>query len=253
MDRVYHAQQRPFNHIRDAGIALREVNPQQRHIGVLYRDSASNDVLFLHLAWHFDLKCNPPNETYLWIDPAIHPRRLIQVAAVCRMVWRANGRNTIPYGFCPPSDCFDATTGEYLFGPTQYGLTCATFVLAIFHRAGIVLVHYETWPVNRPGDAEWQTSIVDALRNTSTATPEHIRAVQSDVGATVRYRPEEVAGAAIVVPMPASFQAVEERSREILIRLRNPQASLSQRNLLQSLCQRIGDFWRRIVRKIQRH
>lgn len=253
MDRVYHAQQRPFDQIRGAGIALREVNPQQRHIGVLYHNSASNDVLLLHLAWHFDLRCNPPSETYLWVDPVIHPRRLIQVAAVCRLVWRRNGRDKIPYGFCPPNDCFDAATGEYLFGPTQYGLTCATFVLAIFHRAGIALGKYETWPVNRPGDAQWQESIVDVLRNTPNATPEHVNRVQHDVGATVRYRPEEVAGAALVTPVPAVFQAAEERSRQILIRLRNPQAPVSKRSLLQPLCQRLGDFWRWIVRNIQRH
>ena len=244
MDRVHHAQDKPFDLIRSAGIAIRELNPEQRHIGMLYRDSASNQILFLHLAWHFDLRHDAPRHSYLWVDPAITARRLVQVAAVCRLVWRANGRNAIPYGFGPPSDCLAADTGEYLFGPTGFGLTCATFVLAVFHRAGLKLVRYAAWPIGRPGDPEWQRRIVEELRNhTPTATLEHVRAIERDIGTTVRFRPEEVAGAATVTPQPAGFHIACERGEQILIRLRKPHQTQSQRILLQSVRQWIRELW----------
>jgi hypothetical protein len=221
MDRVYHATQRPISQIRGVGLAIRETSPHQRHIGILYLDSASKEILFLHLAWHFDLRHETPNDTYLWVDPALPARRLVQVAAVCRQVWRANGQARIPYGFGPSHACLDQESGKYLFGPTGFGLTCATFVFAVFTRAGLELAHYATWPLDRPGDRDWQNAIVDELRKRSTATDEHIHAVENDIGTMARFRPEEVAGAAIAASIPASFQIAEERSRQILVRLGN--------------------------------
>jgi hypothetical protein len=221
-ERVHHSHQKPFSQIRGAAIAIREVDRRQRHTGILYRDSGSGEVFLLHLAWHFDLRHDAPRESYLWVDPTFAERRLAQVAAICRLVWKANGKGNIPFGFSPPSDCLDAETGTYLFGPSRVGLTCATFVLAVFHRAGLALLEYATWPLDRPEDREWQKLIVDSLRGSDKATPEHLRAVERDVGTTARFRPEEVAGAATITPIPVQFQLAEERSREILVRLRNP-------------------------------
>jgi hypothetical protein len=217
MDRIHSSEQRPFEHVSHAAIAVRSVDPQQRHLGILHRVSGSGDVMLMHLAWHCDLKNIPPKKTYLWIDPAIPTPRLRQVAAMCRKVWRSNGPS-VPYAFSPPNDCFDQATGQYLLGPTRFGLTCATFVLAVFHAAGLRLIEYESWPEDRPGDIEWQRKILAALRRTQTATPDHIRSVESEVGG-VRYRPEEVAGAATVSPLPAEFTAAVERGQEILVRL----------------------------------
>src|SRR5882724_10684992 len=193
MERVYQYHAKPFEQLRSAALAIREIDPQQRHIGLLHWDAALKQVMFLHLAWHFDLRCETPRPDYFWIDPAVSARRLVQVAAVCRLVWRANGKKRIPYGFGPPSDCLDTQTGEYLFGPAGFGLTCSTFVLAVFHRAGLALVRYDTWPLNRPGDAKWQKRIVTALAATPGASADPIRAVADDVGVTIRFRPAAVA------------------------------------------------------------
>jgi hypothetical protein len=134
------------------------------------------------------------------------------VAAVCRKVWRANGRY-VPYAFSPPNDCFDSVTWEFIFGPTRLGLTCSTFVLAVFHTARLPLVDYSSWPVNRPGDSEWQQRIVSLLKG--RAPEAHVEAVSREVG-SARFRPEEVAGAATVNPLPASFELAAERGEQIL-------------------------------------
>jgi hypothetical protein len=243
MERLYTAEQRPFDQIRGVAIAIREVDPNQRHIGLLYRDSVAKVILFLHLGWHFDLRHEPPRDNYFWVDPAITTRRLVQVAAICRLVWRANGRKSIPYGFGPPSDTLDAATGRYLFGPAGFGLTCATFVFAVFHRAGLDLVRYSTWPLNRPGDVEWQRLVVDNLRNDPNATAEHIRAVENDVGTTARYRPEEVAGAATLSRIPAEFRTVERCGRQILLRMRNRNSTASPQTALQLIAWPFRAIW----------
>ncbi len=98
-------------------------------------------------------------------------------------------------------------------------------MLAVFHRAGLALVRYDTWPLNRPGDAEWQKRIVAALGATPDATADHMRAVEHDVGVTVRYRPEEVASAATVDRIPVDFLVAEERAALLLTRLRTGQSA----------------------------
>jgi hypothetical protein len=219
MERVHCVDEKPFEDVQHVAVAIRGLAGAQRHLGMLHRDGDSDSVLMLHLAWHHDLKNEPPKPSYLWVDPAVHPRRLTQVAAICRHIWRANQKGGIPYGFSPPNDCFDAETGRYLLGPTQHGLTCATFVLAVFHIAGLQLVQYDTWPVSRDGDAEWQQRIVTLLQQHG-APAKHIEAVSSELG-SIRYRPEEVAGAATMSALPADFHTAAERGQRILDRPRN--------------------------------
>jgi hypothetical protein len=108
-------------------------------------------------------------------------------------------------------------------------LTCATFVLAVFHRAGLPLLRYETWPNGRAGDSEWPTRIVAALAATPGTTTAHTDAVARDVGSTVRFRPEEIAGAATVATMPVDFAVAEAYAAQLLLRLREPPAGKKRR------------------------
>ena len=145
-------------------------------------------------------------------DPAIPSARTRQVAALCRKVWRSN-QKAIPYAFSPPSDCFDRETGVFLLGPTRLGLTCSSFVLAVFHAAGLPLVNYGTWPPPGEADIAWQRHVVEKLRE-HRAPEEHVRAVETEVG-SVRYRPEQVGGAAACDSVPASFEGADLLGRLI--------------------------------------
>ena len=150
----------------------------------------------------------------LWIDPAFPEARLRQVAAICRRVWSQND-SRIPFGLSRPNDCFDHETYAFLIGPTRHGLTCATFILALFLEAGLEIVDYDSWP-SRPDDVRWQEKIVEPLQKRG-ADPTHIAAVQkgTTIGA-VRIRPEEVAGAATLTPLPADYELTRPAAREIL-------------------------------------
>ncbi len=220
MKRVYSQEESSLSNICHAAIAIQSVDSNQRHIGVLHREDGSDEVSLLHLAWHHDLRNHPPKTAYLWVDPKIPSRRMRQVAAFCRKVWRSNDNDrAIPYALSPPNDCFDRLTGKFLLGPTRLGLTCASFVLAIFESVGLPLAKYETWPKARDGDQEWQECIIDHLEKSQPpATTEHVEAVKGEVGA-IRYRPEDVAGAAITSPLPADFASAEELAALIVARL----------------------------------
>ena len=234
MTRVYRNNLRPFDSISTVAIAVGETRLNQRHTGILYRDD--DTVTILELCWNHDLQRNSPDPSFLWADPTAHPRRLAHAADMCRLVWKANQTFGIPYGFSPPTECFDPVTGQFLLGPDGYGLTCATFVLAVFHRVGLPLVVYDTWPIDRPGDREWQQQMVSLLKKTH-ATPEHVAGVERDVG-VVRFRPEEVAGASTIRPTPVAFTNAIPPSEEILALIANPARIAKTENA--SITERLG-------------
>ncbi len=214
MDRVFDASQHAFSEVKHVAVAIGQTGPGQYHIGLIHREAAAPDVLCLHLAWHCRLKNESAGSLIShWIDMPIPSRRAQQVAARCRQIWKANGASSIPYGFSHPSDSFDSMSGRFLIGPTRHGLTCASFVLAVFHFAGIPLVQHETWPADRQGDREWQESVLLTLQS-SQATPAHIAAVSAEVGA-VRFRPTDVAGAATQVP-PVTFDVADAMGARIV-------------------------------------
>jgi hypothetical protein len=219
IEHLFTQQERPLSFLAHVGIAVRCVERAYQHIGILHRDVSAGDVMLLHLAWHHDLRNHRPGNDYLWIDIPLSHFHLRQIAAICRLIGEGNP-DGLPYAFSPPNGCFDATTGRFLIGPTRYGLTCASFVLAVFETAGLPLVRYETWPNQRPDDRNWQEFVLSRLRDSNPrASDAHIAALQEEIGA-VRYRPEEVASAATLTDIPASFQIVQPLSMQLLDKLR---------------------------------
>lgn len=209
--KVLTPDQFPFETIKYIGIAIKKTE-HGHHVGILYRD---NEIRLLHLAWHLRLENDPPTRDYLWISPPIHELRAKQLAANCRLVWRRNAQNGVPYAFSDPRG-FIWPSGELKLGPTKFGLTCATFVLAILEMTGLRLINYDTWE-SRGDDENFQKWVISMLEK-SKVDEAAISAARSEIG-LVRYRPCEVAGAAMVAPPPLDFTdvtlleaAVEEKA-----------------------------------------
>ena len=211
MEGVFKFLDRPVNARAKVAIAVKRNVDNSTHIGILHVQSGSE--LLLHLEWHCRLTSEAPTEDWLVVNLKINKDRLTQVAAKCRQVLGANARGGIPYGFSEPNDCFDIRDGHYLFGPTKHGLTCSSFVVAIFRYAGVNLVQSNTWP-NRSEDAIYQAQLVARLIETNVDA-DHVDFVRTLVGA-IRYRPEEVAGAATIKGLPAHFDQATPPSLEIL-------------------------------------
>lgn len=218
--RIFSPAERPFGEIPNhIAVAITQSGPNQRHVGILYRGEkygSGDSFSLLHLPWHFrPVNEDRPHPVYAWIDPQCARSRGRQLSAICRKVARENVRG-IPYGFSPPNDCFNKKTFAFELGPNRYGLTCSTFVLAIFELAGLRLVAEESWPKNRPEDAQWREMIIESLRRSRKPNVDaHITLLRND-SSTVRFRPEEVAGAAACENNPAAFEHASSQAIHII-------------------------------------
>ncbi len=137
------------------------------------------------------------------------------VAAHCRLIARryASPERGLPYGLRYEKTTFRAD-GKMRLGKAEHGLTCATFILAVLRSAGVELLSLADWPV-RDGDKERHLELLDMLRNDPEVARDHVAAIATEVNG-VRYRPEEVAGAASSAQFPVSFLFAEAAAEQIM-------------------------------------
>lgn len=220
MERVIESSRISPKNVADIGIAIRRCGT---HIGLLYRATVHTPARLLHMPWHNKIRSESPSVDYvLWIDPSIPKERAKVVAAFCRRIWKKNEANGLPYGLSQPNKFFDHT-GRVLKGPAKVGLTCATFVLAVFDTVGLALVRYETWPKPDKKDIERQEELARRLEQDKQVSREHARAFRGEVG-NIRYRPLEVAGAATNDSWPSEHKyaarvAVRVRRKLAMLRV----------------------------------
>lgn len=184
------------------------------HTGVLYRDMRGVQWR-LHLAFHHDLKRETIAPRFwqkaLWVEPGeLDPLTLEELAGLCELVWNRHRSGGLPYGLRYEGAHFDAHA-ELKQGDDEKGLTCATFVLAIFGR-GTPLVDLATWPPATEEDQKWQASIVYYLEQYG-ADPEHVEAVRKQAGC-IRVRPPEVV-AACAHPLPCPHAKARASADEL--------------------------------------
>ncbi|HEY7089649.1 MAG TPA: hypothetical protein VH518_16240, partial [Tepidisphaeraceae bacterium] len=134
--------------------------PRGKHLGLLYRVRAGVPIHIAHLCWHHRLVNVPadPTKILFWISLDLDQDQAEQVAAQCREVGRAGVGRFFPYANSSPRGFFLNERLEFIYGAGSLGLTCASFVLAVFNFVGIDLVNYDSWPI-RPGDEQWLEKI----------------------------------------------------------------------------------------------
>lgn len=198
-------------HFAAVGIMRPRPDENQHHVGVLHRGEAG--VEMLHLAWHMHLRNEDPPQPIIVALPDLRDSRARSVAAMCRLVWRRHSQGGLPYGVRYQSGVFDLGSADLLLDPDAVGLTCATFVLAVYASVGIQLIDCSSWPP-RADDQEWHARIIALLKKYG-ASEEHLHAVQSEFGCS-RFRPEEVAGACLLDELPGRFQQVLPMSEAVL-------------------------------------
>jgi len=131
----------------------------------------------------------------------------------CRRIAYSNAH--IPYGFAFSEKCF-GNDGSYKQMEVGKGLTCATFIIALFHSFALPIVRLESW-IARPEDAEWQKTILRILEQ--RASKEHIAAATAYIG-QFRYRAEEVAAAATSPTPPLDYNECTGLAAAILATIR---------------------------------
>jgi hypothetical protein len=116
--------------------------------------------------------------------------------------------------------CTDPASGE-LLSTTGRGLSCATFVLAVFASLGIDILDLKTWKV-REDDSVWQKQIVDIGRKMRPTAEDHWDYLITKELGCIRYRPQEVAVGATADEFPACFEDVIAPAERLAERLPAP-------------------------------
>jgi hypothetical protein len=202
-------------------VAICRTGHGNTHTGVVYRDFDGRLLLF-HQAWQHETRNEPLDGartdlggSFLCVSPDIDRDRARNLAALCELI-AATGE-PIAYALRDdPEALFDEHTGRLTL-PNGKGLSCSTFVLALFRSARLPLVDTTDWPTDRPGDRAFQELLVHILEHTG-ASPDHVAAVRTEIGCA-RIRPEEVAGAALFSALPVRHPGAEAAGLVLIERL----------------------------------
>ena len=202
----------PFVAVRDVGIAIRTIPgvAQQLHVGLLYKTDDEPPYV-LNLRQYGDLRNEEPNESYRWVQVDLDDINRRLLVALCRSL--ARKPPSLPFGFTFNRQ-YISQAGEYIFGEFGDGLTCATFVMAVFKTYEIPLLKVEEWPPSSGDDMRWQVGQVAALQ--VRPGPYVAQAIARHIGAS-RYRPEHVtAAAATSANRPLGFRQAERMGNRIV-------------------------------------
>jgi len=187
------------------GLAVQVSDPavQQLHAATLYRFDGRlmiGDVRSHLITRRAEAR---PSESVYWVAPDLAQEEQRILAAKVD-AWLDENDGRIPYSVAHPGGVIfrdDVWVGNE---PGQ-GLTCATFIVALFDELGIPFIDVDTWK-NRTGDAEWAARILEMLR--PLMSPEHVAAQENRLGQAVRVRPSDVTAAGLLMhqEMQASLQ-----------------------------------------------
>lgn len=189
----------PFSRVSYLGIAIRRfTEAPQLHVGLLFSAAENEPPELLHLRTHLDLRNELPSNDYFWAQVELDDLNLRNLAQYCKLI--ASKKNKVPYGFTYNGQHFDVS-GEYRHQGLGYGLTCATFVMAVFETWKIRLLKTEEWQ-QHPEDLAWQAQMVAHLMERFGALV--AQNVNAHIGNT-RFRPEQAAAGAMRRSRPLGF------------------------------------------------
>ncbi|HEX4404526.1 MAG TPA: hypothetical protein VH560_06850, partial [Polyangia bacterium] len=163
-----------------------------RHLGVICRKNGQPETFeILHLAFHYKLVREILSSDYWWVEPEIPSERATHVAALCDVIAQRYSDGKLAYAFRYLGGGFGLGSGE-LLSSTGRGLSCATFVLAVFASLGIDILELGSWP-SREEDKKWQNDIVTLGRRILPDAEDHWSYLSTQEQGCLRHRPEEVA------------------------------------------------------------
>lgn len=201
----------PFDAVEDLGIAIRTIiGPQmQLHIGLLHKvEDESAWVLNLR---HFgDLRNEPPTNSYRWVQVELDEINRRALVALCRLL--AKKLPSIPFGFTF-NRRYISQAGEYITGEFGDGLTCATFVMAVFDTYHIPLLRTPEWPAASLQDQGWQGLQVQWVQ--LNRGPFVAEGVKQHIGAP-RYKPEHVTAGAVSAGRPLGLARANKLGARIV-------------------------------------
>jgi hypothetical protein len=190
--------------IRHAAVAISATGHVQNHASILFRDTGGNlKVLDLQIdsAWRGTIvteEYDPSRHAVAWAQPALKDRVLRNIARSCQSFSAKPLRVRYAFQFYKITKLEVAGQSWSLAG--ALGLTCATFVLAVFQSRGFPLVDVDDWPENDPDDERWQKRNENAMYvavMTQNPRQEDLDFLEEHAKhlPCARFRPDDVIGA----------------------------------------------------------
>jgi hypothetical protein len=232
------------------GIRRLPQDRKQRHVALVYRETGDErgadqqhggteqegagaqeqqapSWVLLHLGWHHQLHHVPWDGEYHWVPFEHIESEVVEVLVDLAVIIGTRPANrTIPYSVLfLPGPYFDEA-GDYIERGVGQGLTCVTFILAVFRRGGMPLIDEATWPEGRRGDAPWVLRIVRNLyswckRNELNVPVVHFFEQIRLRWLLRRFRPEEICACPFVFrgTPPLPFETVNPLAISLLEQL----------------------------------
>src|SRR5262249_36648337 len=137
------------------------------HTGILFR---ANGILFIQdLLWHERFRSSRCREVPHFVILRLEPEVEHDVRTMCQLIHdRKNSRDPskeyqIPYAFrYSNKNHINRATGELQL-VDGLGMSCSTFVLAVFQSVDVTLVNIDTWET-RPGDVERHQALIAKMK-----------------------------------------------------------------------------------------
>lgn len=205
-------------------ISLSRGDVNQRHVGFVIEGEGGKELI--HLGWHKMLLKWTEERYRADIGPFLTltcsyftEAEAEDLSSFVRSLFRRYQRS-MPYSIVTNGvGEFFNLSGDISVEEAGTGLTCATFILSVFGVQGHFLLDEDSWE-HRPDDSQWQTKIVECLRETGVEE-KHVKAQEKYIGEAYRYRPEEVAGSAnIFAGVPQKFCAAVAEGERVLAEMR---------------------------------
>lgn len=150
------------------GVACKSSRPHEgHHAGIIFVGEDGTFKL-LHLAWHNQLVqesfCLLKDfYDYYWSETSLHNHVKEGVVSLCEAILESYLDGKMPYGFSNPESAIDPNTGK--LNNTVIGLTCATFVAAVFDSRQCTIIDLKSWGGGNLKEDEFYKKIVRIMRN----------------------------------------------------------------------------------------
>lgn len=202
-------------------VVIMRTSPCITHAGLAYRVDKGGPLKMVHLGGHRSFRDDNAQGECVYTVPGFKEENEEWIAGFCRLIASANGKRSIPYAFSwNPAITFDRATGRIGTIDSGGGLSCATFVDAVFRSARKPLTDPASWP-DEADAAGIRTRGAILGEWVASGRPDLI-ARAAEIGPTIRtrrVRPEQVAGACLQCRRPAKYQRCHEDGETIISQL----------------------------------
>lgn len=218
-DYVYDVEEVPQSEDFQIGIVVSlDKRHKQIHCGVAY--DLMSAINILHLKTH-----KKPKHDTAWGDflcvvkpslSAIEQELLLPYFDAIKESIR-EGHHVVPYGFRYLEFATIDSQGQLTLGAHGSGLTCATYVLTLFHSNGFDLIDISNWP-SREEDNKWYDGIINLFFHFADVlgfSGKNLVRLKEEKGCP-RIRPEEAAvSLALYNNSPAQTQTIRQEGNEL--------------------------------------